>query len=241
MVPRDHAVGHAPAQAAACARLRASPRERRLPGTTLMSDDCVTPGLLLGYEADGATSGDGTYALGGVIRASVAGRRSTDSSGKIVVRSATATTAVPQIGSVVMAKVLKVNPRLAAVEILVVDGARLPVSFHGIIRAQDVRRTEIDRLVMYDCFRPCDIVLCDVISLGDKKSFYLSTARNELGVLFAKSAAGVTMVPISWQEMQCPRTGVVEKRKVAKVIDGAASDAKAPADADSAGAAPMAM
>ena len=30
-------------------------------------------------------------------------------------------------------------------------------------------------------------------------------------------AAGHPMVPLSWQEMQCPQTKAVEKRKVAKV------------------------
>lgn len=29
--------------------------------------------------------------------------------------------------------------------------------------------------------------------------------------------AGVPMVPISWQEMQCPQTQAVENRKVAKL------------------------
>jgi exosome complex RNA-binding protein Csl4 len=28
--------------------------------------------------------------------------------------------------------------------------------------------------------------------------------------------AGEPMIPLSWQEMQCPRTKTVEKRKVAK-------------------------
>lgn len=30
-------------------------------------------------------------------------------------------------------------------------------------------------------------------------------------------AAGVPMVPLSWQEMQCPTTKAVENRKVAKL------------------------
>lgn len=29
--------------------------------------------------------------------------------------------------------------------------------------------------------------------------------------------AGVPMVPVSWQEMQCPQTKAVENRKVAKL------------------------
>ena len=30
-------------------------------------------------------------------------------------------------------------------------------------------------------------------------------------------SAGVPMVPVSWQEMRCPKTRAVEKRKVTKV------------------------
>ena len=47
-------------------------------------------------------------------------------------------------------------------------------------------------------------------------NYYLSTARNELGVIMAKSEAGNTMVPISWKEFQDPVTGERESRKVAK-------------------------
>lgn len=32
----------------------------------------------------------------------------------------------------------------------------------------------------------------------------------------ALEVTGVPMVPVSWQEMQCPQTKAVEKRKVAK-------------------------
>ena len=42
--------------------------------------------------------------------------------------------------------------------------------------------------------------------------------ENELGVVIARSEAGVPMVPVSWTEMQCPETYVKEPRKVAKVI-----------------------
>lgn len=84
------------------------------------------------------------------------------------------------------------------------------------------------------------------ISLGDVQSNYLlTTAENELGVVVAHSEAGeglrkrfllhtdqtptllmlcsshlpagAQMVPISWCEMQCPRTHSKEFRKVARV------------------------
>ncbi|WIA32780.1 hypothetical protein OEZ86_005964 [Tetradesmus obliquus] len=71
------------------------------------------------------------------------------------------------------------------------------------------------KVVMYNCFRPGDIVRAKV--MGDARSYHLSTADNSLGVVRAKSLAGVAMVPVSWQEMQCPQTKAVERRKVAKV------------------------
>lgn len=80
------------------------------------------------------------------------------------------------------------------------------------------------------------ITCCFKISLGDARNYYITTARNDLGVIFATSEAGerlfallsfilnwciwclqgMTMEPVSWQEMRCPKTGKVEKRKCAK-------------------------
>lgn len=54
------------------------------------------------------------------------------------------------------------------------------------------------------------------ISIGDQANYYLTTARNEFGVLMAKSEAGNSMYPISWKEFQDPVTGETELRKVAK-------------------------
>ena len=76
-------------------------------------------------------------------------------------------------------------------------------------------------LSMFGCFALC---VCDSdhfssafqISLGDAKSYFLSTARNELGVILAYSTSGFPMHPISWQQMECPVSKTVEFRKVAK-------------------------
>jgi hypothetical protein len=46
------------------------------------------------------------------------------------------------------------------------------------------------QVVMYDCFRPGDVVRAKVLSLGDARSYYLTTADNALGVVHAKSLAG---------------------------------------------------
>ena len=46
-------------------------------------------------------------------------------------------------------------------------------------------------------------------------------------MVYAKSAVGEPMVPISWTEMRCPVSAVVQPRKVAKVLPAAASGAAA--------------
>jgi len=53
-----------------------------------------------------------------------------------------------------------------------------------------VRSTEIDKVEIYKCFRPGDIVKAEFISLGDSRSYFLSTSKNEYGVLYATSVAG---------------------------------------------------
>ena len=82
------------------------------------------------------------------------------------------------------------------------------------------RRTicvEVDKVDMYKSFRPGDIVKAEVLSLGDSRSYTLSTAKNELGVILAHSVDGNPLVPISWQEMYCRITDTREYRKVAKI------------------------
>ena len=71
---------------------------------------------------------------------------------------------------------------------------------------------------VHESFRVGDVVRAVVISLGDERSYFCSTARNELGVVMAVSERGNQMVPVSWREFLDERTGVVEARKVAKPV-----------------------
>ncbi|KAM7016386.1 exosome complex component CSL4 isoform 2-T2 [Passerculus sandwichensis] len=156
---------------------------------------CV-PGERL-CSTEEATAGSGTYTRHGFIFSSLAGcleRKNEDN------------------------EVCSINSRFAKVHILYVGSTPLKSTFRGTIRKEDIRATEKDKVEVYKSFRPSDIVLAKVISLGDAQSNYLlSTAENELGVVVARSEAGVQMVPISWCEMQCPRTHTKEFRKVARV------------------------
>ncbi|KAK9249415.1 hypothetical protein V1506DRAFT_525878 [Lipomyces tetrasporus] len=126
--------------------------------------------------------------------------------------------AVPDVDDVVLVRVLRINPRMANVAILVVgENNSATDEYGGIIRAQDVRETEKDKVKMQDCFRPGDIIRAQVISLGDGTNYYLSTARNDLGVVFAISeASGAPMYPLDWRSMRCPVSGTIEQRKCAR-------------------------
>lgn len=169
------------------------------------------------------TAGQGVYVRDGFVCASIVGHQTTEQPLEagtrplVHVLSASSIPLVPKQGDVVTVKVSRVAQTTASCLIMCVGTRALDQEFKGVIRQQDVRATEIDKVVMYDCFRPGDIVRAEVCSLGDARSYYLTTAKNELGVVYAKSAAaGAPMVPVSWLEMQCPDTQAVEKRKVAK-------------------------
>ncbi|KAJ2191183.1 hypothetical protein GGH18_000017 [Coemansia sp. RSA 530] len=90
--------------------------------------------------------------------------------------------------------------------------------FLGTVRVQDIRATEKDSVRVHTSFRPGDVIRAEVISLGDQRSYYLSTAKDEFGVVFAQSVDGNAMVPVSWEEMQDTKTQCVEKRKCAKTF-----------------------
>ncbi|XP_064631226.1 exosome complex component CSL4-like isoform X2 [Lineus longissimus] len=182
--------------------------------------ECVPGQRICRFEEDYLT-GHGTYVRNNYIHATLAGyvQVNTADDGKtcIEVRTKKEKNVVPSVGSVVTVRIMNVNPRFCRCAILCVANTTMKHSFRGMIRKEDVRATEKDRVEMYKCFRPGDIVLARVLSLGDAQSYTLSTAENELGVVIAKSEAGDEMVPINWCEMQCPKTLTKENRKVAKV------------------------
>ncbi|KAF5254946.1 hypothetical protein FANTH_320 [Fusarium anthophilum] len=123
---------------------------------------------------------------------------------------------LPDVENIVLARVLRLMPKQAIVVIQQVGDTVLQTEWQGVIRVQDVRATEKDKVKIYESFKPGDIVRAQVISLGDQANYYLSTASNELGVVMATSEAGNDMVPISWKEYRDPETGICEPRKVAK-------------------------
>ncbi|KAI0271330.1 hypothetical protein BC834DRAFT_858939 [Gloeopeniophorella convolvens] len=181
-----------------------------------MSSDYLIPGQPVPLPRGPAFQlGSGVYTKDGQTRASLFG----------VPLHQGSTLTIPRVkphppapNSVVLGSITRLSPQQATISITVVDGVPLPPGedFTGVIRVQDIRATEKDKVKVGDCFRGGDVVRGSVISLGDARSYYVTTARNDLGVIFATSEAGGTMEPVSWQEMRCPKTGKLERRKCAK-------------------------
>ena len=150
------------------------------------TEPLLLPGQPLSVPGHSALphAGQGTFHRGTHLLSSLVGQASTSGSTLSVQSGSTARFVVPSPDSTVLGRVTRVTPRQANVSILVVDG--LPCSmgdrtsaayanhaagedpmggdFTGVIRSQDVRATEKDKIRMGDCFRPGDIVRATVVS-----------------------------------------------------------------------------
>lgn len=122
-----------------------------------------------------------------------------------------------QVGDIVICRVVRLQMNRIDCDILSVNDSKLLQSSpRGVVQREDVRLTEVDALVMHDCFRPGDIVRAKIVSLGDARSYFCSTADVDLGVVHALSSRGNVLQPLSWDAMQDPVTKEKEPRKVAK-------------------------
>ena len=70
---------------------------------------------------------------------------------------------LPEVNSTVLCRVTRIAPRQATVAILVVGETVLDGEWQGVIRVQDVRATEKDKVKIFESFRPGDIVRAVVV------------------------------------------------------------------------------
>ena len=181
----------------------------------------AVPGDRLGSVSQ-YIAGVGTYIRNGFIYSKLCGKivtKQDDGGDKLILEviRKKLQNIVPEVNSIATCKVISNNTRFCKVFILSVNGVVLHGKFVGIIRKEDVRATEKDKVKMYESFSPGDVIVARILSLGDSQSYYLTTAENELGVIYASSINGHAMIPIDWCTMQCTVTGLKENRKVAKV------------------------
>ena len=143
--------------------------------------------------------------------------------------SSAAPSGLPTVGTTVLCRITRMQQRQASASILAVNPTPAYVvpytsstndelQFQALLRREDVRSFEKDRVVMNEMFRVGDIIRAFIISLGDERNYYISTGGNDFGVVVARSEEGNAMIPSSWKEMRDVVTGKGEARKVAKPV-----------------------
>ena len=70
-----------------------------------------------------------------------------------------------------LCRVLKIMQNQISCEIVAIDDVELRSRARAVVRREDMRLTEIDTLVVHECFRPGDLVRAAVLSLGDPKQY----------------------------------------------------------------------
>lgn len=189
----------------------------------MVTNTVVTPGTLLASIKEGAC-GEGAYEKDGNLYASLAGYVviTENNDGKLYhvqsLRSGRDCDALISVGSTVLCRVTRIQLNQILLDIFAVNETQeLKVKPKAVIRREDVRLNEVDKVVTSECFRPGDIVRAKVLSLGDARQYYLSTAASEFGVLWAlHGETGGIMTPLNWKEMIDPLSKKKENRKAAK-------------------------
>lgn len=172
------------------------------------NDNSTSPVPVLkdsGVGAAGAPSNHANLNGAGLVAGAVAGGASSGGGGG---------SGNDNAGALLLTQVMGAtsNPFLNA------HGADVGENFKGIIRSTDIRATEKDKVKVVESFKPGDIVRAEVISIGNGNNYYLSTAKNELGVVFARAHNGVgeLLYAVDYESMASSKTGAMESRKVAK-------------------------
>lgn len=192
-------------------------------------------------------SGPGTYTRSGQIHASILGtlqgkqknindndnennnieekdKRITNISMELYVEPSKgyfAQSEVLNVGQIILGRIIRIqNSQQAIVSILAINNINrlLKHNPEGIIRKEDVRSNINEQQIqIQNSFQTNDIIIAKILSLGDSRRYFLSTAESSLGVIHAiSSISNKPMIPISWKEMECPVTGIKESRKCAK-------------------------
>lgn len=148
------------------------------------------PGVCLG-NIDAMNGGSGVYTRGNQLYASISGVKQIGKEDGIekptvnVVNKSkvVASDMVLKLDDVVTCRVTRITNRKAIVEILLRGDIVLHEPVAGVIQKEDVRLTDTDNVDMEKSFQPEQIVRATVRSYGDSHSYFLSTAKPDMGVL----------------------------------------------------------
>jgi exosome complex component CSL4 len=158
-----------------------------------MNNSILAPGDIVCSSKVGR-NGIGTFALKGEIRTSITGQLALEPSSSAnakklvnIKREHYAKDLVLDVGDIIYGKVTKINYNQAFVDVLYAGDDELPFITKAVIRREDIRESEVDKVVVHDFLKPSDIVRAKVLSLGDNKQYFLTIKESGFGVIVPQS------------------------------------------------------
>ncbi len=180
----------------------------------------VVPGERLGVVEE-FDPGRGTVEVGGIVYSSQTGVASMDSKRHVVsVKTATVPVVVPEEGSTVIGIVEKVQEKMAIVQLIVVDGKKMPLPFTGMLHVSN-SSPRFERS-MWDVTKPNDIIRAKVIDTSQRIP-KLTTVGRDLGVTKAYCSKCGNELVLSGHILRCSVCRNVERRRLAEDFHSEAS------------------
>lgn len=175
------------------------------------SGQFAAPGDRLGVIEE-FMPGSGTYVEEGTIHSKTVGYTLLDMENrKVSVYPLSQAVNVPKVGSTVIGQVSDTKSKTSIMRIFQIGKKTLSGVFSGILYISDASASYVDS--MFDVCKTGDIVKAKVVSKANR-TFHLSTAESDLGVIYAFCSQCGHMLSLKAQKMQCPRCGRIEKRKI---------------------------
>jgi exosome complex component CSL4 len=173
----------------------------------------VVPGERLGVIEEFVPD-SGTYVKDGVIYSKIIGRALMDMlNRRVSVYPLKEGAVVPKVGITILGQIGNAQSDNVLVRIIQVGNKKKMTGvFGGILHISDVSDRYIDS--MNEVCKPGDLIRAKVIS-EKNQIFHLSTAEQNLGVIYALCSICGNTLEQKRQEMHCPKCGNVERRKTA--------------------------
>jgi exosome complex component CSL4 len=176
------------------------------------SGHLVLPGERLGVIEEFIPD-SGTYVKDGVIYSKIVGRALMDLlSKRVSVYPLVSGAPVPKVSTIVIGQVGNAQSDNVLVRIFKIGSKKLSGVFTGILHISDVQERYVKS--MNEVCKPGDIILTKVIS-NKNQVYHLSTNDKGLGVVYAFCSSCSNLLKPKRYQMQCPKCGNVEKRKIA--------------------------
>jgi len=173
----------------------------------------VVPGEKLGVVEE-FDPGRGTVEVDGIVYSSQTGKAALDPKRHVVtVKPMTGSVVVPEEGSSIIGVVEKIQEKMAIINIIVVDGKKMPLPFTGMLHISN-SSPRFER-VMGDVCKPNDIIRAKVIDTSQRIP-KLTTVGRDLGVTKAYCSRCGGELVLSGHILRCSVCRNVERRRLAE-------------------------